>query len=161
MIQKAYIVSQSEKEPNKFKVRIPVIHGLSTTPSSTRDEDLPYATVCGIDGIIGVFHPGDVVFVGFENGEFGTPVILGQLMLNLGRPVTEEASKKRITTDAKFSSLTVSGHENSATPIARLPEDTEIGDVTSFEIASLSGVRKNLQAQIDELSESIQSIPRE
>ena len=148
MIQKAIIVSKSTDGTGRYKVRIPVIHGLSTTPNCTRDRELPFATVCGIAGMQNTLNVDDVVFVAFENGEFDTPVILGQLMVNGEAAVINNSSKRTLETNISSQSLTISTRAN-------LPSDTTIGEITSFELSTLAGASKNIQAQINEINDNL------
>ena len=43
-------------------------------------EFLIQAHICGIPGMQNLLHPGDIVYVGFENNDMGNPIILGHLL---------------------------------------------------------------------------------
>lgn len=155
MIQKAIIVGRSETEAHKYRVRIPILHGLSNTPDSTPDEYLPHATVCGNPAVTADFHSGDVVYVAFENDEFDFPVIMGQLIVN-----TKSANVLKSDTqnnwDLRGTSLNISN--NNAKCSAVLPVDTTIGEVNSDEISTLVGVKENIQNQFDTVDGDISNI---
>lgn len=79
MIQKA-IIESKESDGYHFKVRIPVMHKIEGVPGATSYEELPTALVCFAPGCIPNLNVGDVVYVGFENGQYSEPVILGMLL---------------------------------------------------------------------------------
>lgn len=131
-LTKSYIV---EKVSNKYRVRIPIYHGIEGSAGSTETSNLPLATVCSLKGSSNIYTSGDVVYVFFEDNDLGKPVILGSL-------VASEKSKTNI--DLDIDKLLVSGK-------ATLPEDTTIGTVSPQEIKALDGVRGGIQSQIDNI----------
>lgn len=79
MIQKA-IIESVESDGYHFKVRIPAMHKIAGVPGATSYEELPLALVCFAPGCKPNLSVGDVVYVGFENGQYSEPVILGMLL---------------------------------------------------------------------------------
>ena len=160
MIQKAIVVGVSNDAPYKYKVRVPVIHGLSSTPGCTTDEELPFAPVCNVGGFYGVINVGDVVYVAFENGEFDTPVIIGQLITGSGASNLKgnNSFNRPVQTGAKLKSLEFEDDENTGESSARLPENTTIGSVSPFEISTLYGIKQNIQVQLNSLLDVAYSV---
>ena len=120
MIMKAEVV---EKVGSKFRVRIPTINGTALGSTSTPNHLLPLATLCTLPGIDNVLSPGDIVFVTFEENDYGKPVILGQLYT--------EKSAANSCLDIKSRTISI---EDSRRPdldvgYAKLPNNTTIGDV--------------------------------
>lgn len=131
-LTKSYIV---ERVSNKYRVRIPIYHGIEGSAGSTETSNLPLATVCSLKGSTNIYTAGDIVYVFFEDNDLGKPVILGSL-------IASEKSKTNI--DLDIDNLLVSGK-------AVLPEDTSVGVVTPAEIKTLSGVRAGIQKQLDSI----------
>lgn len=121
-----------------YKVRIPIYHKIENTIGATPTRELPTAPVCTMPGVYPHYQIGDIVWVDFENGEIGYPVILGLLY-------REEESKS--VSDVKFSSLTVDND-------AILPEGTSIGNVKESITALPQIVRtvENLSDIVENLS---------
>lgn len=155
MIQKAIIVGRSDLEAHKYKVRIPVLHGLPNTPESTPDEHLPHAAVCGNPAITTDYHSGDVVYVAFENGEFDFPVIIGQLIVST-KSTNVLKSDTQNNWDLRGTSLNISNNDVKCSAV--LPIDTTIGEVNSDEISALVGIKENIQNQFDTMDGNIGNI---
>ncbi len=77
MIQKGIV--ESIISAYEYKVRIPRYDKLVTTPGGVSTEDLSSAIVCSTPGTKLSYAEGDIVLVGFENGELNKPIILGAL----------------------------------------------------------------------------------
>ena len=132
------------------KVRLPIYDGLANTKNATSNENLSYATVCITTNLNNSLNVGDIVYVSFEDNDKGKPVILGQLY------------KEEMNTlaDIKLNSANI--NQLTVNKNASLPQNTSIGSISSKEIAALSGVKDNIQNQIDNsiiYSQSIISNP--
>lgn len=118
-----------------YLIRIPVYHKIKSAAIFTPTEELPTATVCVTAGNAPKYRENDIVFVTFEDDDIGKPIILG-LLYREDMPTTANNNA--------LSSLEVSVN-------AKLSEDTSIGDVSGNEISQLSGIKDNIQWQIDKL----------
>ena len=132
------------------KVRLPIYDGLANTKNATSNENLSYATVCVTTNLNNSLNVGDIVYVSFEDNDKGKPVILGQLY------------KEEMNTlaDIKLNSANI--NQLTVNKNASLPQNTSIGSISSKEIAALSGIKDNIQNQIDNsiiYSQSIISNP--
>lgn len=121
------------------KVRLPLYDGVPIGTISVPTDDLSDATTCTIAGAQPNLQVGDVVFVGFEDNDRGKPVILGCLY-------SPESSNSKA--DLSLNSLEVLIN-------ASLPEETNIGSVTSDEIKNLLYSKDNIQVQLDNLANMI------
>ena len=119
------------------KVRLPIYDGLANTKNATSNENLSYATVCVTTNLNNSLNVGDIVYVSFEDNDKGKPVILGQLY------------KEEMNTlaDMKLNSANI--NQLTVNKNASLPQNTSIGSISSKEIAALSGIKDNIQNQID------------
>ena len=137
MITKAIV----EKAIDNYNIRIRVPSLDRTYQSSvyTNNEDLNVAIVCTLPGCDPNIKVGDVVFVSLEETEEDRAVILGYLY---------RTKKTETLCDMLLSKLNVAN-------VAVLPEDTTIGNVSSFELQQLSGIRGNVQLQITQLQEQV------
>lgn len=137
MITKAIV----EKVIDNYNIRIRVPSLDRTYQSSvyTNNEDLNVAIVCTLPGCDPNIKVGDVVFVSLEDTEEDRAVILGYLY---------RTKKTETLCDMLLSKLNVAN-------VAVLPEDTTIGNVSSFELQQLSGIRGNVQLQITQLQEQV------
>ena len=137
MITKAIV----EKVIDNYNIRIRVPSLDRTYQSSvyTNNEDLDVAIVCTLPGCDPNIKVGDVVFVSLEDTEEDRAVILGYLY---------RTKKTETLCDMLLSKLNVAN-------VAVLPEDTTIGNVSSFELQQLSGIRGNVQLQITQLQEQV------
>lgn len=137
MITKAIV----EKVIDNYNIRIRVPSLDRTYQSSvyTNNEDLNVAVVCTLPGCDPNIKVGDVVFVSLEDTEDDRAVILGYLY---------RTKKTETLCDMLLSKLNVED-------VAVLPEDTTIGNVSSFELQQLNGIRGNVQLQITQLQEQV------
>lgn len=103
--------------------------------NGTPNSELPVAEICTLPSCFLNPRLGDVVWVAFENGEEGKPVVIGYMQ---GEYNTET------TVDLTVGTLTINGQ-------VKLPATTTIGSVTSESIQSLYGVSENLQDQVNTL----------
>ena len=119
------------------KVRLPVYDGFADTKNATPSNELTIASICNIPNIYNTIAVGDIVYVAFEDNDLGNPVILGQLY------------KEEMNTlaDIKLNSANI--NQLAVNKNASLPQNTSIGSISSKEIAALSGVKDNIQNQID------------
>ena len=119
------------------KVRLPVYDGFADTKNATPSNELTIASICNIPNIYNTIAVGDIVYVAFEDNDLGNPVILGQLY------------KEEMNTlaDIKLNSANI--NQLTVNKNASLPQNTSIGSISSKEIAALSGIKDNIQNQID------------
>ena len=113
------IISQS-----RVKVRIPLLHRLTSSVEYVQTEDIPEAQICTLPGTVPNLQCGDVVIVAFENNDLSRPIILGYLF-------TEAISSSAFS--STFESLNVRN-------TTYLSKDTTIGEVTPAELNCLKGV---------------------
>ena len=140
MITKGII--EAVLSPYEVKVRIPTLDSVRASSLSTSTENLNTATICTLPNCYTNLKVGDVVFVGFEDNTYYKAVILGHLVRDSGDlPYA----------DVKFGNLV-------ARTSAKLPQETKIGNVTSKELSSLQGTRDNLQKQLDNIHDKIDSL---
>jgi len=136
-IRRAIIVS---KVDNKYRVRVPLYHGIEGSANYVVDKDLPLATVSAITMIQDQFVKGDKVFVIFEDNDKNKPIIIG--LLN-----NEDTKRSPIDTTI-LNKIIIKGE-------AQLPKSTIIGEVTDSQIQHLKHVRADVQRQIDVLVDKI------
>lgn len=130
MITKGYVVKQTSE--NKYLVRIPVLNSVEGSKHSTPDAELSEAILSTLPAASNVLHEGDCVIVGFENNDFGYPIILGHLFAE---------SINNTPIDLCVRHLDVSKDSASR---AELPYNTTIGKVTAEEISNLEGCNLNI-----------------
>jgi hypothetical protein len=123
--------------PYKAKVRLPIFDGIEGSQTALSTKDLSAATICTLPNLTSVVSVGDIVYVGFEDDDIARPVILGHLSKESGTD-----TKAILTLDG----LNVEG-------ITQLSEQTNIGKVKPTEIARLTGVKANVQDQLNNLSQ--------
>ena len=121
----------------KAKVRIPLYDSVESAKGSTLDKDLSIATVCTLPNLTHPVNVGDVVYVSFEDGDKSKPVILGHL---------HKESKTKTKVNLDVGNITT----NSTT---QLGYQTSIGNIRPVEIARLTGVKENIQHQIDSVAQ--------
>ncbi len=146
MLMKAVIVDREYENPifklnptNKFKVRIPVLHGDGISPESTNDKYLPYATVCVLPNSDYVYQEGEIVFVDFENNDYGKPVIIGSLY----NPKSKAISLPKLRVgNLDMSSLSKDGYDSQNSAI--LPKNTTIGDLSYKDLKRAVDLSNNL-----------------
>lgn len=109
MITRA-IINKIDYESNKIRVRIPIYDGAQNSQESTSDDDLSWASVLCIPGLIIDYKIGDIVIVGFEDDDIGKPIILGYLRLSNG-----ESDEARIS--ANLNNLTVNDKLSTSTNV--------------------------------------------
>ena len=123
MLQKAYVEEVIYKY--SYRIRVPVLHKIKNAPGCTPTEELPIATLAVTPGNIPHILKDSVVYVDFESDDDSLPVILGVLLSSF-----EESSK-----DSKSSSNIVNLEVSN---VCSLPKETNIGDVTSYQIGCLT-----------------------
>lgn len=131
MVTKAIV----EKVIDRYnvRVRIPIINKAKGAVSATPTDELYIASISISPNCSPDLREGDIVFVAFEDGNNGRPVIIGQLF--------KEGTNDTLC-DIRSSTIEV-------VLSCDLPENTAIGDVSSFDIKNLYGTKGNLQGQID------------
>ena len=140
MVTKAIVEDATNKY--EIKVRIPIYDRASIASRKVTTEDLPVATVCTLPNSGLNLQKGDIVFVSFEDGDIGRPVIIGCLF-----------KEKMNNTGASIfaNSIEIDGG-------AKMPKQTSIGEVTAEELSWLRGVSDSIQGQINDLYENISVI---
>lgn len=136
MIAKAIVEEVIDKY--SIRVRIPSIDRTYQSSVHVNSSDLDIAVVCTLPGCDPNIKAGDIVIVASDAAEEDT-IVLGHLY---------RSKKTETLCDMLLSKLQVAN-------VARLPEDTTIGDVSSFELQQLSGIRGNVQLQITQLQEQV------
>lgn len=137
MITKAIV--EEVVSPYQVRVRIPTLNRLGSGSLSTKTEELNIATICSLPNCYVNPQVGDIVFVGFEDNTYYKAVVLGHLSREAMTNTYGDFNMNNIVVNAS----------------AKLPNDTQIGIVTSEELSMLSGVEANIQKQIENLREQI------
>lgn len=120
------------------KVRIPKINKSENAIGATPSSELATAVISTPPGYSPKIKRGDAVIVAFENDDESSPVILG-LLFN---------PNNKTKADAVLDSLQVAVN-------AVLPVETTIGELSSDNIATLIGIRENIQIQLDRIVNNI------
>lgn len=118
---------------SKYSVRIPYLE------SAGSGQSILEATLCTNPSTKEEYREGDVVFVDFEDGEWGKPVILGALALN------DSLNEPRGYINSESLNVTSS---------ASLPSNTSIG---GYSLPDLKMLVETLQDAIDALNEGNES----
>lgn len=142
MLCKAIIESKLSKY--KFKVRIPSLHKGVESIGATPTQSIPSAIASISAGVYPALKVNDVVLVGFEDDDIDKPIIVGLLF---------SESAYGVGSDIISDSLQVKVN-------AVLPEETQIGKVTSTNIKFLKGLNNNVQTQLDNANNRIDDIYR-
>ena len=120
MITRAF-VDQVDYKLNKVRVNIPILDGIRNTENATlRNSEYRWASILYIPGMEVHYKPGDIVIVGFEDNDLGSPIVLGFLKLS-----DNNIDESRIYLDSV---------ELTATNKFTAPEETVIGKTTYQEI---------------------------
>lgn len=133
--------SSSSKAQNiqvkKYKVRVPLIHGIEGDASSVNNSELPWCTYCPLPGTQGTtLEKNDIVYVAIVDFKFEDLVILG-CVSSIQQKSSSGASLDRI----KYLSMA-----NNAP--ARLSSNTQIGDITYQNLQALKGFTGPLNQHI-------------
>lgn len=150
MITRAVV--ESIEDAYHVKVRVPTLNRSSISNVYTDTDSLNLATICTLTQYDPNLQVGDVVFVGFEDRDLSTPVVLGYLYRN---------EKTQTYADQILGTLEVLQQ-------VKLPYDTQIGAVSYTNIRSLTGCDfqiklaiENLQQQVEELQKQLQQLTGE
>lgn len=141
MITKAIV--EEVIDPYNIRVRIPSIDRTYQSSVHVNKEDLDIAVICTLPGCDPNIKVGDIVIVSFDDAEEDT-LILGHLY---------RTKKTETLCDMILSKLNVED-------VATLPENTTIGNVSSFELQQLTGIRGNVQLQITQLQEQVANLTK-
>lgn len=126
----------------QVRVRLPIFDKVDGAKNATKNEDLSIGTVCCLPNSSYQVNVGDVVFVGFEDNDISKPIILGQLY----RDVDSNTLMSLVLGTLETKTSTV------------LSKNTTIGDVSANEIKCLSGIKTNIQQQLNSIIEDISKI---
>lgn len=128
--------------PTLVRVRIPIIHKLKNVPNGTPTSELGTAIICTLPNCTPNLKVDDVVIVGFEDNDYGKPIIFGVLFT--GEP------------DGTLSDLKLGSLEVVTETV--LSTNTTIGKIKYEELSKLSGLTDNVQSQINLINEKIDKI---
>lgn len=131
-----------ELQGYKALVRLPVYDDIYGSRYGTKKENLPSATYCSVANIQTPLSIGDVVYVAFEDNDMSKPVIIGHLYRKAGQNAEVGLQLSTLSTDST----------------TKLSTDTWIGKVTPNELASLSKITGNIQAQIDNINKFVGNV---
>lgn len=141
MITKAFIVKKLNT--NKYLVRIPYLED-TTGSSSLKTASLLEATAVMNPGTLDIYKEGDCVFISFEGGNKGKPVIIG--LLYKGNEDKEPARAHQYN-----DSLTITNK-------AKLPTNTTIGSLHYNELINkLNNPHEHPISEIINLQEALDS----
>ena len=132
MIRKAII--EQQMSPCLYRIRIPELNGVPGYVFDTPFEQLQIATVCAPPNQLPNYIEGDIVFIAYEKDE--DPVIIGKLL-------TEK--EDNTYQDISVNSLNIQG-------------EVQIGDTTKEDLNNLSGTEGNIQEQINNILEKLNSL---
>ena len=121
----------------KAKVRLPIYDGTASSNLGTKSSQLSSATICSLSNIKSPVQVGDIVWVGFEDNDDSKPIILGHLY--------------KSTPNISYAGLQLSTLDTKST--TKLYKDTYIGNIKPNEIAMLTGLKGNIQSQLNLLEE--------
>lgn len=143
MVTKAYI--QDVISRHSVRVRIPLYHKLEEVNGSTPNSELSIAPICTLPNVITDPHPGDIVFVSFEENDLSKPVIMGYLSKdNMGEALS---SIKCEDLDAQGDVI--------------LSKYTTIGEIGYDTIFHLKGLKQNIVEKLDEVDANIDEVNEE
>lgn len=140
MITKAIV--EEILSPYQVKVRVPTLDRAASTVLATDTDSLNIATICSLPNCYINVQVGDIVFVGFEDNTYYKAVILGHL------------SRKAMC--ESYADITLGNLVVNAT--ANLPSETHIGSVTPSDLTNIISTKENVQKQIDDLRDKIDTI---
>lgn len=126
----------------QVRVRLPIFDKADGAKNATKTEDLSVGTICCLPNSSYQVNVGDIVFVGFEDNDISKPIILGQLYRDV---------------DSNTLMTLVLGTLETKTS-AVLSENTRIGNISADEIKCLSGIKTNIQQQLNSIIEDIKEI---
>lgn len=129
----------------RARVRIPFFNGIQGSFSATDTKDLYVATIATLPNCKLNLQLQDIVYLAFEDNKLDNPVIIGQLS-------REATTERNVIMKADTLNVNVDAY---------LPSYTHIGSITPQEISHLKGVNKNLQIQLEILSERIAKLEEE
>ena len=124
------------------KVRMPLLNRIRNNSGNVLSDDLNEAVICTLPKYDPNINTGDVVFVAFEDNDYGKPVVIGYLY---------RENMNETLGDIVLNTLNVNLS-------AHLTEDTTIGNVSSEDIANLQGTTGNIQKQLDELRNALDQV---
>lgn len=126
----------------KAKVRIPTYNGKAGDLYATPTKDLSSAIICSLSNIRNPISVGDVVIVGFEDNDTSKPIIVGTLFRSVKSEQNPDIYSRVLESTAS----------------AVLPGDTTIGKVKPLEIQMLTGLKANVQSQLNQLNDKIDNL---
>lgn len=122
---------------NVMHVRVLELHGAKGQAGRTPTIDLPTVLIATQGQVDELYTDGDTVIIEYEKEDTSKPVVIGSF-----------GTKKKL---GRYKVASIESFEKAA-----LPKQTTIGNVTSKEIAMLTGVNANVQIQISKLKETIE-----
>ena len=142
MLCKAII--ESKLSTYKFKVRIPSLHKGVESIGATPTQSIPTAIASISAGVYPALKTNDIVLVGFEDDNIDKPIIVGLLFTenayNTGSDIISDSLQVKVNTV--------------------LPQETQIGEVTSTNIKHLKNLNNNVQEQFNSANNRIDDIYR-
>lgn len=125
------------------RVRIPLTDRVKASNINTKTTELNIATMCTSPGVKIVPRVGDAVFVTYEESAIETKMVV------VGYLFRTEETKSLCELRPDYLSVYTK---------CDLPTDTTIGEIGYPELMRLSGVRGNIQKQLDDISERLNDI---
>lgn len=141
MIRRAIV--EQVVSPFRVKVRIPEVDRAKKSSQHISNDELDELTVCVPAGWHPNFQIGDIVIVSYDIFSPDESVIIGFLYKENLKSISE----------VDVTQLIVSSY-------ASLPQNTTIGNVTAQQLQDLTGVRDNIQKQLDSLQEQINQLQK-
>lgn len=140
MITKAIV--EEVLTPYSARVRVPIFDAIADAKDATETQFLSVCAVCGLPKQDNTLSVGDIVYVSFEDNDISKPVVVGHLVYEQESPNYVDLTVRLFT----------------ATSTTKLNEDTYIGEILPKEIKTLSGIKGNIQKQLDMLEERIKKL---
>ena len=128
--------------PYEIKVRLPLLDGIKESRQGVQTSDLSNAIISSLPNSENNVSVGDIVIVGFEDEDLGKPIILGHLYKETVSETQLDLTLRKLST----TSSTI------------LSEETSIGEVTKNEIKALKNIRFNIQNQLDNIVERLNTL---
>lgn len=123
-----------------YRVRIPIFDSIENALDFTADSDLAIAVSCSSPASKNFYSVGDIVFVSFEDNDYGRPIILGHL--NYEGNITKQ--------DIDLQAVTI--NSLSVLDSVILPDTTVIGDIPYSKLFYIINVKKDIQEQFDDIN---------
>ena len=119
--------------PYSIRVRIPTIHGIKSSNTSTPTSKLGCGPICTLPHCDINLQVNDVVIVGFENNDYNKPIVLGVMYMSRASSTMAELELETLKVNTSVN----------------LPYNTTIGNVTPERLDKLAHITEDVQVQLN------------